>query len=216
MSFAVYNKETTIKHKVNALTDYVKTLVDDYKSYYENISGVYETDINDMVPGEPYVVTVITNDGCTLSMYYTDSSKTQLAFLDETAEFAQLFRVGTDTVNFKRIYDYEQNFVLNDKKLFSYQFVTHKFLFNNEDKTKLYTKSTYTNANAKHLNLKESDKLIAQDTGYKVDKASVTTRMYKRNRIGSVEDSTPKEFKGALIKHPKKHYPNTSYGCIIS
>ena len=192
MSFAVYNKETTIKHKVNALTDYVKTFVDDYKSYYENISGVYETDINDMVTGEPYVVTVITKDGWTLSMFYTDSSKTQLAFLDEKAEFAPLSRVGTNTVNFTRIYDNEQHFLLKDKIVFSYQFATHEFLINNNDKTKLYTKSTYTNANAKHLNLKESDKRIAQDTGYEVDNASVTTRMYKRIRIGSLEHATPK------------------------
>ena len=141
--------------------------------------GKYETDITDYNENEPFVVTTITGDGDTLSIYYSNPDKTVSKPTDD--EFTKLYMITENTGKFTRNYNTLQHFVSNTGEvIFSYLVAEHIFHFA-DDGNILYSNSCYSSNQVIEIN--PNFRELANQLGYITTGSKVCSRLLKRNKI---------------------------------
>ena len=164
MTFSIYNGEATLVNRVALLTNAVEAYHEIEDSFYKNIAGLYETVIEDWISSEPYVVTLITEDGYTLSKFFTDSSKTTEFESTDTDLFTQLSQDAPNKGSFVRFYVGEKDFTSAGQLIFSYQSAENEFFFVGTAAgqiEEMYSRTTYTNPNQRLINMEETSKNLS-------------------------------------------------------
>ena len=192
---------TRIESKIDTLqnnVDNLKVFQKKLKTYYSKIAGVWETTENDRLPLEPHVVTVITNTGCTLSKFYTDSTKTQLFLGDDDDDdgFTLLHKHGRE-LSFTR--EYPEGHSINvDGSTLKYVLAKHTLHIDALDDAKpvMFAQSVYcNNLNTSTLDPDAIEKLSKKmGTGYTMVGHQTHTRLYIRERTSNDITDAPKEF----------------------